>query len=38
MQFVPRTLFRGAWQGYVHGEAENGLPYVEIVAVELEAK
>ncbi len=38
MDFIPRDLFRGAMQGYAYKEAEDGLPFVEIVAVELEAK
>ena len=38
MRFIPPALFRGGRLGYLHGEADNGLPFVEIVAVELEAR
>ncbi len=34
-QFTPRALFRGSLTGYRHKEGENGLPFVEIVRVEL---
>ena len=38
MTFLPRRLFRGTMEGYVHKETEAGLPVVEIVAIELVAK
>lgn len=34
-QFLPRSLFRGSLVGYRYGEGEDGLPFVEIVRVEL---
>ena len=34
-QFLPRSLFRGSFVGYRYGEGEDGLPFVEIVRVEL---
>lgn len=34
-QFVPRALFRGSLMGYRYREGEDGLPFVEIVMVEL---
>lgn len=34
-QFVPRALFRGSLTGYRYREGEDGLPFVEIVRVEL---
>lgn len=37
-EIVPSRLFRGAMQGYRYGESEAGLPFVEILAVELEAR
>ena len=38
MEFLPRTLFPGVMKGPRPGEGPDGLPFVEIVAVELEAK
>ena len=39
MRFIPEALFRGVMHGYVRKEAEDtGLPLIDIVAVELEAK
>ena len=37
-EIVPSRLFPGAMQGYRYGESEAGLPFVEILAVELEAR
>ena len=34
-QFVPRALFRGSLTGYRYKEGEDGLPFIEIVRVEL---
>ncbi|MDE2874185.1 MAG: hypothetical protein OXQ93_02020 [Gemmatimonadota bacterium] len=34
-QLLPRSLFRGSLVGYRYGEGEDGLPFVEIVRVEL---
>ena len=38
MRFIPQALFPGTKRGYIYREGRNHLPYVEIVAVELEAK
>lgn len=38
MEFLPRALFPGVMKGPRPGEGSDGLPFVEIVAVELEAK
>lgn len=38
MEFLPRTLFPGVMKGPRPGEGPDGLPFVEIVAVELEAR
>lgn len=37
-QIVPRSLFQGSLLGYRYKESEDGLPFVEIVAVELELR
>ena len=34
-QFVPRALFRGSLTGYRYKESDDGLPFVEIVTLEL---
>ncbi len=36
--FMPVALFRGSMQGYLYSETSVGVPVVEIVSVELEAK
>ena len=38
MEFVPRALFPGTMRGYTYRQGRDHLPFVEIVAVELEAK
>ena len=38
MTYLPRRMFRGTMEGYVHKETEAGLPVVEIVAIDLLAK
>ena len=38
MTFMPRALFPGKMMGFIPREGPAGLPFVEIVAVELEAK
>ena len=35
---IPRGLFRGSLRGYRYQESEGGLPFVEIVSVELVAR
>lgn len=35
---LPLGMFRGSLQGYRYGESEGGLPYVEIVTLELRAR
>ena len=37
-EFLPRGLFRGAMLGYRYQEGPDGLPFVEMVAVELVAR
>jgi hypothetical protein len=34
-QFAPRALFQGSLTGYRYKEGDDGLPFVEIVRVEL---
>ena len=38
MEFLPQALFPGVMKGPRPGEGPDGLPFVEIVAVELQAK
>lgn len=37
-QFVPKALFRGSLTGYRYKESDDGLPFVEIVTLELVAR
>ena len=36
--FIPVDIFRGSMEGFIYKETEVGLPFVEIIAVELVAK